>query len=381
MKAAFSSGRPAHVSLPIQLLGQRGFDVALYTAAYRSRFPTLDAKVRLHWVPQFIPMLQFATGIQLPRPFQRADTVLYDHLVAARIRAAQPFNIFWGSATGSLASARAARNHGARFILDRACPHVDVQQALVRLECERLGVHFDAEPAWFRDRQLAEYAEADSIVVPSQYSARSFAPELQSKLIVAPLFGRVPAQSAVPTPDARPFTFGTIGGSPVRKGFLDLLLAWDRLKLPNARLLIRTDASLEKFPALREILRRVKNVEVVGYQQDMASFYARCDAFVLPTLDDGFGMVILEAVAHGLPVVTTAHCGAAELFRAAEDLLIVPPQNSEALAVAMEKIYSSTELRDRLRVQSRSCLATIESAGTYAHYSQALDGMLRSLNL
>lgn len=389
MNVAFSTGRPAHASLPLQLLGQRGFNVTLYTAAYRSRFPSLAPEARLHWVPQLVPTFHFVTGIQLPRPLQRADTAFYDHLVALRIRRSsharfsQTFDLFWGSATGALASARAARRLGARFILDRACPHVDVQQATVRSECERLGLRFSAEPAWFRDHQLAEYAEADRIVVPSHYSARSFPAELQNKIIVAPLFGRAPAplSAAQPARPDLPFTFGTIGGSPVRKGFLDLLLAWEQLQLPHTRLLLRTDASLERFPALRTILQRVQNVELVGYRKDIGDFYRECDAFVLPTLDDGFGMVVLEAIAHGLPVITTPRCGAAELFRNHEDLLLVPPQNSESLAAAMEQIYRSADLRDRLRTQARATLATIESAGSYALYAQALDEMLQGLRL
>ena len=382
MKVAISTGRPAHAAVPANLLRLRGLDVTLYTAAYRSRFRALDAEIHLRWLPQFVPMLHFVTGVQLPRALQRADTALYDHLVAHCMK---PFDIFWGSATGSLASGRAARRLGAHFVLDRACPHVDAQQNLVQAECDRLGVAYKPEPTWFRDRQLAEYAEADSIVVPSHYTAASFAPEMQSRLIVAPLFGRVTGQADVHAlraarPEispAHPFIFGMVGGSSVRKGFLYLLQAWEQLQLPQSRLLLRADAAeLDKFPAIRERLRRLPNVEIVSYVKNMQDFYRRCDAFVFPTVDDGFGMALLEAIAHGLPAITTTHCGAAELFRAGEDLLVIPPQDAEALATAMEAIYCSAELRERLRSQALKALAGIESAGTYARYTQALDAVL-----
>ncbi len=376
MKAAFSTGRPAHAAVPANLLRQRGMDVTLYTSAYRSRFRNLDAAIHLCWLPQWVPMLHFATGVQLPRAFQRADTMLYDHLVALRMG---DFDLFWGSATGSLASGRAARRRGAHFVLDRACPHVDVQQQLVRIECDRLGVVYDAEPAWFRDRQLAEYAEADTIIVPSRYSAISFAPEMQSKVIVAPLFGRVASRPIHAARPDRPFIFGMVGGSPARKGFLYLLQAWEHLQLPRARLLLRCDAALGKFPALRDLLRRLPNVEVIGYLNDMQDFYRQCDAFVFPTVDDGFGMALLEAVAHGLPAITTTHCGAAELFQAGEDMLVIPPQDAAALAAAMEQVYRSAELRERLRSRAGKTLEGIESAGIYALYSQALDAMLDGL--
>lgn len=383
MKVAFSTGRPAHVALPANLLAARGIDVTIYTAAYRARFRQLSSKVQLRFVPQFVSGIHFLTGVQLPRSLQRADTAAYDRLVALRMG---DCDIFWGMASGTLLSGRAARRNGARFVLDRACPHVDAQQELVQMESERLGVPYRPEPPWFRDRQVAEYQEADVILVPSEYSRRSFPAGLLDKVIVAPLFGRIPspARDAPLTSlsqhkqgDGGAFTFGTVGGQPRRKGFLYLLRAWERLQLPNSRLLLRTDAPLGRFPALEQMLQRLPNVEIVRYCRNMADFYRRCDAFVLPSVDDGFGMVLLEAMAHGLPTITTTHCGAAELFVPERDLLIVPPQDSEALARAIHRLHSSVGLRDMLGVNALRSLQAIEAQGDYALYSKALDRILQ----
>lgn len=377
MKVAFSTGRPAHVVLPANLLRQRGAEVTIYTAAYPARFRGVDPGVRFRWVPQLVATLHFLSGIQLPRPIQRADTAMYDHLVGLRMDA---YDLFWGWATGSLSAGRAARQRGARFILDRACPHVDAQQRVIRTECERLGVAYRPEPAWFHERQLAEYEEADRILVPSRYSADSFPAEMQSKILIAPLFGRVPSapvetEAARPT---RPFTFGTVGGQPLRKGFLYLLQAWERLRLPDARLLVRTDAALEYFPRLRELLPRLPQVEIVGYQKNMSDFYRRCDAFVFPSVDDGFGMALLEAMAHGLPSIATNRCGSSELFRPATDLMVVPAQDAEALAQAMAAIYESADLRASLAAHAGQTLLAIEGAGVYGQYAAALDRILAS---
>jgi glycosyltransferase involved in cell wall biosynthesis len=383
MRITFSTGRPAHVVLPANLLAQRGMDVTIFSAAYRARFRQLSPQVALHWVPQLVPSIHFLSGIQLPRPFQRTDTTIYDHLVAMRIRARkQPVDLFWGWASGALESARAARRCGARFVLDRACPHVDAQQKLLQAECDRLEVGYRPEPAWFHDRQLAEYEEANIILVPSSYSLASFPPQLQPKLFVAPLFGRVPSIRPV-NPDSNfvesadhPFTFGTVGGQPTRKGFLYLLQAWQQLQLPEARLLLRTDARLDRFPALRDLLRKLPNVEVVRYVENMSDFYRRCDAFVFPTVDDGFGMALLEAVAHGLPAITTTHCGAAELFTADQDMLVVPAQDADALASSMQRIYGSFDTRHRLRTNATRALQQIEGNGAYTLYSKTLDRIL-----
>lgn len=383
MKVAFSTGRPAHIVLPANLLAKGGIDVTIYTAAYRSRFRGLASNIRLRWVPQVVPSFHFLTGVQLPRPLQRADTAIYDRVVGLRI---EPCELFWGWATGALAAGRAARRLGARFVLDRACPHVDVQQALIQAESEQLGVPYHPEPRWFRERQLAEYAEADIILVPSEYSRRSFPPNLQTKILVAPLSGRVPR----PQPDKRMpaatnaeqvFTFGTVGGQPLRKGFLYLLRAWQQLKLPNARLLLRTDAPLADFPALRKLLLELKNVEVVGYVENMNIFYRRCDAFVFPTLDDGFGMALMEAMANGVPSITTNHCGAAEMFAAGKDLMVVPARDVEQLEEAMRRLYESRETRDQLRKNALVALEQMGEGEAFSPYAKTMKQILRTVNV
>ncbi len=110
----------------------------------------------------------------------------------------------------------------------------------------------------------------------------------------------------------------------------------------------------------------------------MSDFYRRCDAFVFPTIDDGFGMALLEAMAHGLPAITTTHCGAAELFTPDKDVIVVPAQDAEQLAAAMQRLYSSEEMRTRFRSNVLGSLRRIEGDGEYQLYSKTLDQILAS---
>lgn len=373
MKVAFSTARPSHVVLPANLLAHKGHAVTIYNAAYRSRFARLNPDVRLRFAPQIASSVNFLTGLHMPRPVQRADTWLYDQAVALEMGR---FDIFWGWATGSLASARKARRQGASFVLDRACPYVDVQQAMLREQSEMVGIPYTPEPEWFRERQLAEYEEADVILVPSNYTARSFPQHLQEKLLRAPLFGRVSSPKVREMRSTNEFVVGTVGGQPLRKGYLYLLEAWVRLDLPNARLLLRSDADLDAYPALRDLLHRAKNVERLPHLHNMSGFYHRCDVFVSPAVDDGFGMALLEAMAHGVPTIATTHCGAAELLRPNEDALIVAPGNVDALAAAIESLYASAELRHHLAQQGRRTVQALEANGAYSLYSSALDTLL-----
>jgi glycosyltransferase involved in cell wall biosynthesis len=307
-----------------------------------------------------------------------ADSWLYDRAVAALLA---PGDLFIGWASAALASGRAARRRGARFALDRACPHVDFQQAIVAAEAEKLGVRWTPQPAWFRERQIAEYEEAERILTPSAYTRRSFPAALQPKIIPAPLFGRCAFPAEVRLERGSTFTVGVVGGDPLRKGFLYLLQAWRQLGLPNARLLLRTGADLRAYPALKHLLGTLPNVEILPYVPDMAAFYRQCDAFVLPSVDDGFGMALFEALAHGLPSIATSHCGASELLTPGKEALIVPPSDASALAEALERLYRDEGLRRSLALAGRDRVRALGAeSGHSAVYDAAIAGLLAGLS-
>ncbi len=302
-----------------------------------------------------------------------ADSWLYDHSVALVLR---PGDLFVGWATASLVSARAARRRGAGFVLDRACPHVDFQQAIVEQESAKLGVPYRPQPAWFRERQLAEYAEAEHILTPSEYTSATFSPELRKKIVKAPLMGRCRFPEMTHPERHSEFTVGVVGGDPLRKGYLYLLDAWKQLALSGARLLIRTDADLTRYPALQQRLARLNNVELVAYVPDMNAFYQRCDVFVLPSVDDGFGMALFEAMANGVPCIATTHCGASELLTPGRDGLVVPPFQGELIAEALLSLYQREELRRSVAAAARATAASLGRNESSPRYEAAVATLL-----
>jgi glycosyltransferase involved in cell wall biosynthesis len=80
--------------------------------------------------------------------------------------------------------------------------------------------------------------------------------------------------------------------------------------------------------------------------------FARADVFVFPTLTDGFGMVLLEALFAGLPIICTPNCG--DVVRDGFNGRVVPAHNAPALAAAIREIVGDRELRARM---SRNALA------------------------
>ncbi len=368
MNVAISVVRPFHAVKMANLLRRHADEVDIWSAAPRRYFHHLDSSIGTHLVPAPVEIASrfFRLG---PAASQRG-IVWWDRMVATMMSKA---GLVIGFATQALHTGETAQRRGSRFVLDRACPHVDFQEQLVREEAEKTGAAFTPQPAWFRERQLAEYETADTILVPSRYSGQTFPAHLQGKVLLAPLLGRAQAKGPVRLERNTPFTVGVLGGHPLRKGYLYLLEAWRQLNLPKARLLIRSSSDFQAYPKLAELLRSTPNVDIIEYVPNIAEFYQRCDLFVLPSMDDGFGMALFEAMANGVPSIATRNCGASELLRDGVDGLVIDAGSVEQLAAAMLSLYEDEERRQAIAVAGQQA---VERIATATLYEDALSGLL-----
>ncbi|WP_421120533.1 glycosyltransferase family 4 protein [Aquihabitans daechungensis] len=85
---------------------------------------------------------------------------------------------------------------------------------------------------------------------------------------------------------------------------------------------------------------------------ELPPLFAGCAAFCFPSLREGFGMPVLEAMAHGAPVVTSSGTATAEV--AGDDALLVEPEDHEAIAKAIARILDDPALADDLRARGRA---------------------------
>lgn len=95
----------------------------------------------------------------------------------------------------------------------------------------------------------------------------------------------------------------------------------------------------------------------LGSLQDVAPAYRAADCLVHPTLEDTFAMVVLEAMAHGLPVVVSsaAYCGISSLLsHGADALLLDDPQDAAKLAATLQQVLGDEALRQQLGSQARA---------------------------
>lgn len=144
-----------------------------------------------------------------------------------------------------------------------------------------------------------------------------------------------------------------VGGNMQRKGLPTLIEAASHIirTMPNAEFWVAGhDAVQPKMEALchRHGVRAAFRFLGLQSQDELPKLYAQCDVFAMPSLIEAFGVVFLEAMAAGLPVVGTCVGGITEIVRDDENGLLVQPNDAPALASAIARLLTDDELRQRL---------------------------------
>ncbi|HYQ48240.1 MAG TPA: glycosyltransferase family 4 protein, partial [Thermodesulfovibrionales bacterium] len=138
---------------------------------------------------------------------------------------------------------------------------------------------------------------------------------------------------------ARVFLF--VGSGFERKGVRYLIEAAELLDSPVTLLIVGKGPG-EKF---KDITKK-QRVIFCGPQKKIERYYAAADAFVFPTLYEPFGNVHLEALASGLPVITTRNSGASEIIGEGKSGFVVrEPEDTAAIADSMKKLLDADLLR------------------------------------
>lgn len=157
--------------------------------------------------------------------------------------------------------------------------------------------------------------------------------------------------------DGRP-TILFVGRLERRKGLRYLVGAYARLKreMPGLRLVVVGPGSLDAEVLRLMAERNVEDVHLVGQvpYEDLPRYYQSADVFCSPAIGgESFGIVLLEAMAAGCPVVATNIPGYAFVTRNGKDGLLVPPRDEAALAEALRTVLTDRTLRRTLSLRGR----------------------------
>ncbi len=152
------------------------------------------------------------------------------------------------------------------------------------------------------------------------------------------------------------FVFIFVGRIVKAKGIDELLYAFDKMsqKYPNVKLIFVGDADKKYQILLSEAnLKRNKSIYHFGYQKDIRPYLAVSDTLVLPSYREGFGMVLLEAAAMGVPTIASDIIGCNNVVIEGENGLFVTPKDKDSLLEKMELLYNDEQLRHTLKNNTR----------------------------
>lgn len=152
------------------------------------------------------------------------------------------------------------------------------------------------------------------------------------------------------------FLIGLVGRLEESKGQAVLLKAFARIcqKFPQAQLIFAGDPPPERegydqeLKSLAAELGVAQRVHFIGFQAETAPVFAALDLCVLASKQEAFGLVLLEAMAQGKPIIATRAGGVPEVIQDGVNGLLVNPEDPAELAGAMERLMQDADLRERL---------------------------------
>lgn len=196
-----------------------------------------------------------------------------------------------------------------------------------------------------REAQMATF-----IIAASSYTAQSIAriPGVTAPVVTIPYGFPEPAprQRLESTRRPGPLRLLFVGSLTQRKGLADLLEARRHVRTPTTLTLIgRPLTRSGSVPALDRALSHVHWIPHLNRQQ-LTQAYDAHDVLVLPSLHEGFGLVLTEAMARGMAVIATTHTAAPDLFDNGQAGFIIEPGNVDDLVQAIERASDLQRLNE-----------------------------------
>jgi alpha-maltose-1-phosphate synthase len=383
MKAVLTTLGKFHSFDLARQLHERGALEAIYSGypRFKLKHEALPAE-RVHTFPYVhAPYMAFGWrdrfGLGFLRQWEYWDRVSLDRHVARRLPDA---DVFVGLSGCGLETGREARRRGIKYVCDRGSTHIRNQNDVLIAEHARWGLPFDGIDPRIIEREEAEYAEADMVLVPSTYARDTFVEQGVAPGKVKLLSYGVDVTRFHPAgePDAERFDLLFVGGISLRKGIPYLLQAFHALRHPRKRLTIAGVAEAAVVDLLRKLGLLTDSVVLLGHvpQPALKQLMSRSHALALPSLEEGFGMVMAQALACGCPVVASRSTGARDLYTDGVEGFMVETGAADDLARALQTLADDRALQTRMRA---AALERVHSIGGWSAYGEKAIGLCEQL--
>ena len=269
----------------------------------------------------------------------------------------------WSGVAGP--SIERAKSIGAISVLERGSAHPNYTAEILEEEFDLMGVAgFSSRE---RSNDMSEYDQADYVAVPSIFAARTFVERgYQPDKIIKVPYGVDLQEFPNLTQSETVFRVLHVGAISFQKGVHRLIKAFAELKLPNSELCLVGAVSPEMLAVLKKYEGKFKYLGVLP-QSVLYKVYNQSNVFCLNSIQDGFGMVILQAMACGLPLVCSENTGGADVIDDSDCGFVVSVRDEAALKEKILQLYKDREMR---QVMGENSFQKVSSRFTWEHYGE-----------
>lgn len=382
MKVSLSTIGKFHTFDLARQLERRGALAAIYTGypAFKLRGEQLPGE-KIHTFPWLQgpymawPRLRRAIGARARFQWEYLSALSFDRYTA---RALGDCDVFCGLSGAALRTGALAKSRGLVYVCDRGSAHIRCVDQLMAEEHALWSLPYEGVDPRIIERELAEYALADLVTVPSGFAYDSFVAQgvAPDKLRLVPYGVDLQRFTVVAEPDPARFDVLFVGNVALRKGIGYLLQAFERLAHPRKRLTLVGTVSDDGAALLRRLAPGA-DVVLRGAlpQGQLPDIMSRSHVMVLPSIQEGLALVQAQALACGCPVIASRHSGALDLFQDGVEGYIVPIRSADAIAARLQQLADDPALRQGLRA---GALRRVRSLGGWQQYGERMHAVLRA---
>lgn len=273
----------------------------------------------------------------------------FDAYMAKKLSKMQS-SIFWGFQGSSLNSIKAIRKNNGFAICELSTAHVTYAKKILKEEQELHPLWADtitnvAFPAAYEKRLEQEPIAANIVIAASAFTKKTLTESgiAANKIYTLPLGASVEHIKYIPdkSKTGRPLKLLYAGTVTQRKGIYYLLEAMKKFNNNDVELHIigntfGTNNEFQKYSSFY-------NYHGPLSQQQLFQKYCEYDALVLPTIFEGFALVIVEAMAAGLPVITTEHSIGPDIIENDKNGFIIPIREIDSIVSSIHKLQSKND--------------------------------------
>jgi glycosyltransferase involved in cell wall biosynthesis len=275
-----------------------------------------------------------------------------------------------------------ARQYGIPTVLHFVNSHPEVHNQLLNRFANLPRGHHEMVPAWVEARVNRELALADRILVPSDFVAAQLRERKvqDARIVVLPYgadisrFAPNTHASADFSSDSWPLRALFVGQISYRKGIPTLLEAARGAQTSIEFRMIGPVVSAELLRKLPPNVRYLGSLD----RDQIPGWMAQSDVLILPSYEDAYPLVVLEAMASGLPVIVTSNVGTAKFIEEGHTGYVIPPGRADALLQALRLLTADRALGRRMGATARERVVDQATWQQYADKAVRVVAMVES---